>query len=110
MSQLGFVVDRGEPTGRAGSHRPEEQPQTINKLDSVKTDSPFESTEGGASHGLLSPVRPIFRQLAIMSALFETLGPESGIELLGLTIQMDLHELGLTGKALVLDIEACLLR
>ena len=27
--------------------------------------------------------------------------------MLGLTIQMDLHELGLTGKAIVLDIEAC---
>ena len=108
MSQLGFVVDRADPTGRAGSHRPEKVDQTSEETGLVKTGlQPDTSTESGPSQVPLSPVRPVFRHLAIMSALFDVYGSDSGIELLGLTIQMDLHELGLTGKAIVLDIEAC---
>ena len=108
MSQLGFVVDRVELKGRAGSHRLEKVDQTNEETGLVKTVlQPDISTESGPSLVPLSPVRPVFRHLAIMSALFDVNGSESGIELLGLTVQMDLHELGLTGKAIVLDIEAC---
>ena len=78
MSQLGFVVDRVDPTGRAGSHRPEKVEQTNEETGQVKTDLQAKaSTKSSSSLVPLSPVRPVFRRLAIMSALFDVYGSEA---------------------------------
>ena len=51
----------------------------------------------------LSPPRPVFRDILFTSLAAE----EAGVELIGMTVQMDLPELGLTGEAIVTDIQAC---
>ena len=49
----------------------------------------------------LSPLRPIFSDI-----LFTSLAAEAdGAELVGLTVQLDLPELGLTGEAILTDIQ-----
>ncbi|MCA9050638.1 MAG: hypothetical protein KDA89_17995 [Planctomycetaceae bacterium] len=50
----------------------------------------------------LSPLRPVFRDILFTSVAAE----EAGAELVGLLVQMDLPELGLTGEAVVTDIRA----
>ena len=51
----------------------------------------------------LSPLRPVFRDILFTSLAAE----DAGVELIGMAVQMDLPELGLTGEAIVTDIQAC---
>jgi len=51
----------------------------------------------------LSPLRPVFLDILLTSLAAE----EAGVELIGMTVQMDLPELGLTGEAIVTDIQGC---
>ena len=50
----------------------------------------------------LSPLRPIFTEILLTSLAVE----EEGAELVGMTVQMDLPELGLTGEAILTDIRS----
>ena len=106
MNQLGLVVGKSDGHD-AGSDRSAENVKSPQKINSNPENKSQTSTNTESPGIPLSPVRPLFRQLAIATSLIDYVGSEAGFRLLGLTIQMDLHELGLTGKALVVDIEAC---
>ncbi|MCA9138887.1 MAG: hypothetical protein KDB00_19080, partial [Planctomycetales bacterium] len=49
----------------------------------------------------LSPLRPIFRDVAMADLVIE----EAGLELVGLAAEMDLPELAITGPAVVIDLQ-----
>ncbi|MEX1027927.1 MAG: Hint domain-containing protein, partial [Candidatus Paceibacterota bacterium] len=51
----------------------------------------------------LSPLRPIFRDIALASAALSA----EGAELIGLTLEMDLPEMGVSGTAVVTDLRSC---
>jgi hypothetical protein len=51
----------------------------------------------------LSPLRPVFRKLAYSSVAIESRGGS----LVGLTVEMDLPEMGALGTAIVTDIQPC---
>ncbi len=51
----------------------------------------------------LTPLRPAYYELAMAGLLAEA----SGLELVGATVEMDLHELGAVGPALVVDLKPC---
>ena len=51
----------------------------------------------------LSPLRPFYREVVIASALLEA----AEAELVGLTVEMDLPEMGATGTAVIVDVAAC---
>ncbi|MCA9136514.1 MAG: hypothetical protein KDB00_07140 [Planctomycetales bacterium] len=50
----------------------------------------------------LSPLRPIYRDLALTDLVIE----EAGLELVGLTAEMDLPELAITGPAVIVDLRS----
>ena len=80
------------------------------RLGLSKCPSPTESTSiclwnFGIGHSPLvplSPLRPIFAEILLTSLAVE----EEGAELVGMTVQMDLPELGLTGEAILTDIHS----
>ena len=50
-----------------------------------------------------APVRPFFRNVALTSAVLDA----SDLQLVGLSVEMDLHEMGATGTAVITDIAPC---
>ena len=94
-SQLRYVVD--DPK-RNYVERPSAD-------DELPQDSGLQSNSANHYVALVprSPIRPIVRELAITTALFE----QAGYQRFGFTIQMDLPELGLTGEAFLIDISPC---
>jgi len=109
MSQLGFLVDQTtEPNAdledKESASNKSKEPSTDESLASNDSFIEPQSIEPTVQVPL-SPLRPLFRQMAITTALIDEVGTGSGVELLGLTIQMDLPELGLTGQAIVTGIE-----
>ena len=95
-SQLGYVVeDRGLDDQHAAATEILDGSSVRHILSLTDIDSP--------SVAPLSPLRPVYRDVKLVSAALET----RGYELVGLTVQMDLPELGLTGEASVLNIQAC---
>ena len=119
-SQLGFVVEestRGPPlltnavTQQSNTFVVEPQGETpatytsTSIIAEASDDSKPAKSETQGPLVPLSPIRPIFRDLALTTVAIDELGEDVGIELLGLTIEMDLPELGLTGQAIVQGIE-----
>ena len=51
----------------------------------------------------LSPMRPFYRQLGLTSAVLDI----AGVELVDLTVEMDLPEMGAIGTAVITDIKPC---
>ena len=110
LNQLGYVVEKTQNTNSASKRvNPVAHVGTSPKRKGVVTtnDNKTSNSTYQPPQIPLSAVRPVFRQIALASALINLAGRDSGIELLGLTIQLDLHELALTGEAIVVDIEPC---
>ena len=95
-NQLGYVV--------ADTDLENENAESIEILDGNSIKRSMSHAGANSSRAVpLSPLRPVFQNLAFTSAAIAT----AERELLGLTVQMDLPELGLTGEAFVLDIQTC---
>jgi hypothetical protein len=78
-------------------------PQTENLQPKTATDPDLWNFGIGHSPLVpLSPLRPIFTEILLTSLAVE----EEGAELVGMTVQMDLPELGLTGEAILTDIRS----
>ncbi|MCG8651520.1 MAG: hypothetical protein MI861_16885 [Pirellulales bacterium] len=91
--QIGFVVDSKDE--RSSSDGP----------DTDGTEAPAADESGVADPQLvpLSPLRGIYRDLAIVSTELDA----GGLELVGLTVEMDLPEMGAAGTAVITDIHPC---
>lgn len=86
-----------------------------NRFDSVS--DPSEEKKPSANHPMdsngsshigsvpLSPLRPIFREVLLTSSYLDQKAQQNNQELIGLSIKMDLPELGLTGNAVLTNIE-----
>ncbi|MEZ6132845.1 MAG: polymorphic toxin-type HINT domain-containing protein [Planctomycetaceae bacterium] len=77
------------PDGGEGGRRPDEGPTTNPQLSAFH-----------APLVPLSPLHPVYRNIAQVAVQAQ----DAGAELVGLTVEMDLPELGLTGDAIVTDI------
>jgi hypothetical protein len=117
FSQVGFVVaekmgNSNDESGRDEAASKDSRSETLARQMSILS---FEAAVelGRQIYGddfqteqiSLSPLRPIFRELASTSSIVQHAGDTLGYELLGLAVQMDLPELGLTGEAIVESIE-----
>jgi Pretoxin HINT domain len=89
-SQMGLIADDAEPS----------QPTSENSADAVGPVFGFESAAAAVFQSAnLSPLRPIFRDLAQLSA-----GLDNSVALRAMLVELDLPELAITGSAIVRDI------
>ena len=111
-SQLSYVVQEREGVETVGSLFPDSDGSATEQKEvasaATQAEQNLQEKDSRPSTGYvvdapLSPPRPVFRDILFTSLAAE----EAGVELIGMTVQMDLPELGLTGEAIVTDIQAC---
>jgi hypothetical protein len=80
------------------------EPRSFNtqQLTTCPSVDPWNFGIGHAPLVPLSPLRPIFTEILLTSLAVE----EEGAELVGLTVLLDLPELGLAGEAILTDIRS----
>ncbi len=97
-NQIGYVV--GEKSNSSGERLGlSKNPPSATESASVDL---WNFGIGHSPHVPLAPLRPIFTEILLTSLAVE----EEGAELVGMTVQMDLPELGLTGEAILTDIRS----
>lgn len=104
--QLRFVIDSSEKVG--GSNESSDETGTsqhaltsVSRLLSRSPDPEQAYVDKAAVP--FSPLTGVYREIAITSALIAA----NGMDLIGLTVQMDMPEMGATGTAVVTDIRSC---
>lgn len=96
-SQIGFVVDEKAASTKPAEDAPKPQDET-------SPDSPtVTAVASGSASVPLSPLRPLYRDLALTSAALDL----ANVELRGLTVEMDLPEMGAIGTAIITKLRPC---
>ena len=97
LDQIGFVVEDRRP------RLPELTEELLSEATSDERAEVAAEVDPAAPLVSLSPLRTIYREIGRRAALLN----ESGIELRGLTVELDLPEMGAVGTAVIADIGPC---
>lgn len=104
--QLRFVIDSTEKIGEFNKPdaNAETSPHTLTSVSApLSRSSDLEQAYVDKAAVPFSPLAGVYREIAITSALIAA----NGMDLIGLTVQMDLPEMGAAGTAVITGIRPC---